>query len=286
MQHSAKVLIVGLGDLGAEIARQLQQLQIKVIGLRRSVPAEHDKNISIDMIAADVTQPASLQVLQTIEPQIIVYCVAANGQTDVEYQAAYVEGLRNILATQRHNSQLRHVFFVSSTRVYGQDTDELLDESIAALPSDFGGKRLLEGEQFLQSLACGHTVLRLSGIYGPGRLRMINLAKAPDYWPAQNIWSNRIHRDDAAAFIVFLIRQVLAGDYIQHCYIVTDCKPTPQYEVLAWLAAQMQTRQPEVPPGGFPVGGGKRLSNQSMLATGFKLQYPDYQAGYRSLLQE
>ena len=286
MQHSPKILIVGLGDLGAEIARQLLQLHIGVIGLRRSVSPDHDKNISMEMIAADVTRPASLAVLQTIEPQIIVYCVAASGQTDAEYQAAYVEGLRNVLATQQRNTQLRHVFFVSSTRVYGQDTDELLDESIAALPSDFGGKRLLEGEQLLQSLACGYTVLRLSGIYGPGRLRMINLAKAPDRWPPQNSWSNRIHRDDGAAFIVFLIRQVMAGQAIQNCYIVTDCKPTPQYEVLTWLAEQIGLPQFVAPTSVVSAKGGKRLSNQSMLATGFKLQYPDYQAGYRTLLPE
>lgn len=285
---SPKILIVGLGDLGAEVARQLMQLHIDVIGLRRTVSLIHEEKSgsSMETIAADVTQPASMAMLETLKPEIIVYCVAASGQSDAEYQAAYVEGLRNVLATQQHNIQLRHVFFVSSTRVYGQDTDQLLDESIPALPSDFGGQRLLEGEHLLQSLACGYTALRLSGIYGPGRLRMINLAKSPDYWPAQNGWSNRIHRDDAAAFIVFLIRQVLTGQAIQHCYIVTDNRPTPQYEVLAWLAEQMQLPQPEVPVGQASVRGGKRLSNQSMLATGFKLQYPDYQAGYRTLLPE
>ncbi len=287
-KHSPKVLIVGLGDLGAEVARQLMQLHIDVIGLRRTVSLIHEEKpgSSMEMIAADVTQPASLAVLETIKPEIMLYCVAASGQSDAEYQAAYVEGLRNVLSTQQHNTQLRHVFFVSSTRVYGQDTDGLLDESIPALPSDFGGQRLLEGECLLQSLACGYTALRLSGIYGPGRLRMINLAKSPDYWPAQNSWSNRIHRDDAAAFIVFLIKQALAGKPVQHCYIVTDSKPTPQYEVLAWLAEQMKLPQPEVSAGLASVRGGKRLSNQSMLATGFKLQYPDYQAGYRTLLPE
>lgn len=184
-----KVLVVGLGDLGAEVARQLMQLHIDVIGLRRTVSSVHDDRTASrpKMISADVMQPGSLAVLETLKPQIIVYCVAASGQTDAEYQAAYVEGLRNVLATQQCNTQLRHVFFVSSTRVYGQDTEQVLDESIPALPSDFGGQRLLEGECLLQSLACGYTTLRLSGIYGPGRLRMINLAKSPDYWPAQNL---------------------------------------------------------------------------------------------------
>lgn len=278
----AKVLIVGFGDLGAETARQLATVNVEVIGLRRSPqPALNEAASSnIEIISADVSKPTSLQVLETIKPEIIVYCVAAGGQTDAEYQSAYVDGLSNVLATQKQNTRLKHVFFVSSTRVYGQDTEEILDESVTALPADFGGRRLLEAEQALQTLSCGHTVLRLSGIYGPGRLRMINLAKSPHNWPKQNVWSNRIHRDDAAAFIVFLIQQVLAGNAIQNCYVVTDCKPVPQYEVLAWLAAEMQLARPEP----IAVNGGKRLSNQSMLESGFKLQYADYKAGYRTLL--
>ena len=279
---SPKILIAGFGDLGAEIARQLVQSDMHVIGLRRSISSTLGEatNSNVEMIAADVTQLESLTALEMIKPEIIVYCVAAGGQTDAQYQLAYVEGLRNVLVTQKNNTRLQHVFFVSSTRVYGQDTQALLDESVPALAADFGGKRLLEAEQLLQTLSSGTTTLRLSGIYGPGRLRMLNLAKSPDNWPKQNVWSNRIHRDDAAAFIVYLIKQILAGNKVQSCYIVTDCKPVPQYEVLAWLATQLQVDQPEQ----LLASGGKRLSNKVMLETGFKLQYPDYKAGYRTLL--
>lgn len=277
-----KILIAGCGDLGTAIARQLAVSGINAVGLRRNaqaMPGEAAGSFS-SIIPADVTQPPTLEPLQFLQPEIIVYCVAASGQTDAEYQSAYVDGLRNVLATQKDNARLKHVFFVSSTRVYGQDTDALLDESVAAQPADFGGRRLLEAEQLLQALGCGHTALRLSGIYGPGRLRMINLARSPADWPKQNGWSNRIHRDDAAAFIAFLIRQVLAGANVQDCYIVTDSMPVPQYEVLGWIAAQIQAVTPRL----LPVSGGKRLSNKSMLETGFKLQYPDYRAGYRTLL--
>jgi len=279
---SPKVLIVGYGDLGRELGHQLAQNGIEAIGVRRSVhsTADGSNHQDVTVISADVTQHLSVATLASINPEIIVYCVAASGQSDAEYKAAYVDGLRNVLATQQHNRQLQHVLFVSSTRVYGQDTDELLDESIAAVPSDFGGERLLEAETLLKTLPCGTTVLRLSGIYGPGRLRMLNLAKSPDNWPKQNIWSNRIHRDDAAAFIAFLIKQILAGNDVQDCYIVTDCKPVPQYEVLEWLAAQLQTEKAKP----FPASGGKRLNNKALLASGFKLQYPDYQAGYKTLL--
>ena len=273
----AKILIVGCGDLGGTVAAQLSAMNIQVTGVRRS-----DAAISgVEIIQADITDVSSLEVLKPIQPDILIYCVAANGQTDEQYKANYVDGLRNVLATQSGNSNLKHVFFVSSTRVYGQKTDALLDESTPAIAADFGGQRLLEAEALLNNLSCNTTVLRLSGIYGAGRLRMINLAKSPQNWPAQNSWSNRIHKDDAAAFMVFLVLKVLASKPIGTCYIVTDSKPSSQYDVLSWIANQMQINSDvEIPA----VEGGKRLINQFMLSTGFQLQYPDFMSGYRALL--
>jgi len=271
------VLIVGCGDLGGTVAAQLSAMNIQVTGVRRT-----DATISgVEIIQADITEAPSLEVLKPIQPDILIYCVAANGQTDEQYKANYVDGLRNMLATQTENSNLKHVFFVSSTRVYGQKTDVLLDESTPAIAADFGGERLLEAEALLNNLSCNTTVLRLSGIYGAGRLRMINLAKSPQNWPAQNSWSNRIHKDDAAAFMVFLVLQVLASKPIGACYIVTDSKPSSQCEVLSWIANQMQINSDVTAPA---IEGGKRLSNQSMLSTGFQLQYPDFMSGYQALL--
>ena len=276
-----QVLIVGCGDLGGAVAKLLAKSGIQTTGVRRSTGGT-------DTIQADVTQPASLEVLKLVKPEVLIYCVAANGQTDEQYKAHYVDGLQHVLATQAQNSKLKHVFFVSSSRVYGQVTDKLLDESVVAVPADFGGVRLLEAEGLLNTLVCNTTVLRLSGIYGEGRLRMINLAQLPAGWPAQNSWSNRIHRDDAAAFMVFLVQQVLAGKNIEDCYIVTDSMPVPQHEVLLWLADRLGIEVPShiATHSAPPIEGGKRLSNQTMLATGFLLQYPHYKAGYRALLDE
>jgi len=276
----AKILIVGCGDLGTAIANRLVDEKYEVIGLRRSLQTLPQ----MQMLQGDVTDASSLQALVALMPEIVIYCVAANGQNDAAYQAQYVTGLKNILASQSRNQQLQHVFFVSSTRVYGQEATALLDENITALPADFGGERLLEAEYLLKTLPCSATALRLSGIYGPGRLRMINLAKSPQQWPLQNSWSNRIHRDDAANFVVFLVQRILTEQTIAPCYIVTDSKPVSQYEVLTWLAKKMQLALPA--NSSAEAQGGKRLSNQLMLSSGFQLKYPDFSVGYQALLDE
>jgi len=289
------ILVVGCGDLGGEVAQQLatQHLlqstenlpKLSVIGVRRSAMQMEN----VQCIQADVTQPDCIAQLQTIQPSIVLYCVAASGQTDAQYKAQYVDGLQHVLASQKDNTHLQHVFFVSSTRVYGQRTEAILDESTPATPNDFGGERLLQAEQLLDSYHCNTTVLRLSGIYGPGRLRMISLAKSPAQWPAENSWTNRIHRDDATRFILFLIKNALMRKSPQNtisknCYIVTDSTPASQYEVLSWLALQLNVNAQKEVEASQPIQQGKRLSNRSLLATGFVLDYPSYKFGYAALL--
>jgi nucleoside-diphosphate-sugar epimerase len=204
----AKVLIVGCGDLGTAIAVRLQQKH-EVIGLRVS-----DKLLPHGMqtIQADVTKPNMLEQLEKLSPDIIIYCVSAGGQTDEKYEASYVAGLKNVLTTQIQNASLQHVFFVSSTRVYGQITNDLLDENTPAIPADFGGERLLEAENALKALPCKSTSMRLSGIYGTGRLYLVNMSKDLSKWPQENHWSNRIHRDDAAAFIALMTNKALTTE--------------------------------------------------------------------------
>jgi nucleoside-diphosphate-sugar epimerase len=285
----AKVLIIGCGDLGTAIATRLKQTQ-EVIGLRQS-----DKQLPLGMqtIQADVTQASMLSKLEKLNPNIIIYCISAGGQTDAQYQAAYVTGLKNVLATQANNYALQHIFFVSSTRVYGQSNAEILDENAPAIPADFGGGRLLEAENVLKDFclnrctkvqACKSTSMRLSGIYGTGRLYLVNMAKDFAKWSADNHYSNRIHRDDAAGFIAFMVEKSANNQQVEDCYIVTDDMPTQQYEVLTWLANQqnIDTKNIKIP---IPQGG-KRLSNKRLRDTGFELQYPNYQVGYAEILKK
>lgn len=273
---SKKALIVGCGDLGGFTAELLKAAGFDVYALRRSGQPFG----TIQVLQGDVTDSASLSALVDLAPDYIVYCVSADQRTDAAYQAHYVNGLQNVLATQVTNPSLKGVLFVSSTSVYGQTTDTIIDEDTEAVPLGFGGLRLLEAEQLLNQMPCATLALRLSGIYGEGRLRMIRLAQQ-DQWPVQNPWTNRIHRNDAARFIVHLIHQLHAGQALLPHYIVTDGLPTRQYQVLRWIAQQLGLSIPDQVPND---NGGKRLSNQAMLATGFALDYPDFKAGYAALL--
>lgn len=273
------VLIAGCGDLGGKLAELLVAYGAEVTGLRRSAAK---LPTGVRAVLCDVTQVESLQGLAAIKPDFLVYCVAAGEQSDENYRAIYVQGLYNVLLALTPAQSLKHVFFVSSTRVYGQNVETILNESIPPQTAEFGGERLLEAEYLLSKLPYPSTILRLSGIYGQGRANMIKLARQPERWPRQNPWTNRIHRDDAARFIAFLLDLAIKKQTVDPCYIVTDSRPVPQWVVLLWLAKEMKmnTNGLTAPP----VAGGKRLSNFRMRLTGFELKYEDYRAGYATLL--
>ena len=274
------ILIAGCGDLGSTLGQSLATAGYRIAGLRRTAAPLSN---GIRTLSGDVTQADTLNHLAKLRPSILVYSVSADTQSDDSYRAHYVDGLRNMLTALKFADSLRHVFFVSSTRVYGQSTEELVNERTPAIPADFGGQRLLEAESLLATAACPGTALRLSGIYGPGRTRMLKLAANPTDWPARNTWTNRIHRDDAAAFIALLIQRAMNHEPVENCYLVTDSTPASQYEVLRWLAEEMGTEGlPAIDPA---VIGGKKLDNARMLDTGFALRYSSYREGYAGELR-
>lgn len=277
MLTQLQVLIVGFGDLGRFTASLLLQAGYDVTGLSRTAK-QHD---NVRMLQGDVTDTSLLKQLENFSPDYILYCVSADGQTDAQYKAQYVDGLRNICEAQRHNTELKGLLFVSSTRVYGQQEDELIDEHVVAKPKDFGGRRLLEAEQLLSTQSFQAVILRLSGIYGPGRNRMLKLAKQPENWPNTNAWTNRIHRNDAAGFIVHLINKLKKQQQVEPLYIVTDDLPCRFYTVLESIAAMYKITVPDTPVAAI---GGKRLCNHALRATGFNLQYPNYKVGYKAIV--
>lgn len=271
-----QVLQIGCGGLGALVAQAtLAQGHALTIVRRSPLPVpEGAQALYLDVIAEE-----NLSALSTMQPEILLYCLApVEGQS---YQQTYVQGLRHVLANVSMAS-MKHVFFISSTGIYGEDQGQWIDDETPALPADDGGRIMLEAEQLLAQLPCGHTALRVSGIYGPQRLYLLRLLQNRERWPTQAHWTNRMHEQDVAAAVVHLYQQVAVGGVLPaHC-ILSDGVPAMQHEVLQWLAAQQQLPAPATPP--LQPQSGKRIRSRFLQHTGFKPQFADYQAGYASIL--
>ena len=276
------ILLAGCGDLGTEAGLRFAAAGHRVVGWRRSpekLPA------AIEGVAADLGS-ADLPPVPA-DTTAVVVAVAADSPTEAAYLAAYVDGLTHVLdALERDGVTPRRVLFVSSTAVYGDAAGGWVDESTTTTLGGFSGRVLREAEELLLSRLRGTgsvgVVLRLGGIYGPGRTRLIDQVRSGTaVIPDEPRFTNRIHRDDAAAAMVHLAS--MAADPAP-IYVGVDNDPADLGDVLRFLAGEMGYPEPPVGPAGQARGGNKRCSNALLRSSGLEFAYPTFREGYRAVL--
>jgi nucleoside-diphosphate-sugar epimerase len=278
----ARVLIAGCGYIGHEIAGRLVAQGDQVFALNRR-PRELPSGVV--QVLADLT---GLNTLNQLPPGLdqVVYCAAANQRETTAYHQVYVQGPRNLLAALRSQGQSpQRIVFTSSTSVYGQQNGEWVDENSSAEPWLSNGRLLLEGEATFREGSIPAIVVRLAGIYGPGRSRFIQRVREgqPVAADAAQRFTNRIHRDDCAGAIVHLLKHPSP----KRLYLGVDCAPCTELEVLEWLARRLKVALPPMDLRGClqaERGSNKRCGNARLLASGYQFSYPTYREGLAALL--
>jgi nucleoside-diphosphate-sugar epimerase len=249
-------------------------------------------------VAADLTDPSTLTALPPVDA--LVYCAAANGRTPESYEAAYVHGLENILGALGPAS-LTRALLTSSTAVYAQEDGSDVDERSPTEPTSFSGQILLRSEQLLQDkLGARASVLRLAGIYGPTRTRLVrSVAEGGAPAPPASRLSNRIHVADCAGALAHL----LAVDALAPCYVGVDSDPAPLAEVMAFIAGRVgapwppSAAEPDPARAAAPApsdasvtrrstGNNKRCLNALLTASGYRFAFPSYRDGYPAICDE
>jgi nucleoside-diphosphate-sugar epimerase len=273
MNHA--VLVAGAGDVGTRAAVLLAGAGFDVFALRRHVPREAHPGVR--WLAGDLTRPETLQGLPSVRH--VIYCATPAGRDDAAYRAIFLDGPRHLLSALPEPPQ--RMVFASSSAVYGEHGGAWVDESTPPAPLGFNGRVLLEAEAALRDAVSEAVAVRLAGLYGPGRLQLIQRlrdgqARVPR---GQGVYANRIHVQDAAASLVHLA----CLEQPQPVYVAVDDRPRPideLYDALARLAGAVPPGDGPPPPG----VGNKRLSNARLKATGFVLQWPDAADGYAACL--
>jgi nucleoside-diphosphate-sugar epimerase len=272
-----RILIAGCGDVGNVLAELLLQTGHVVYGLKRDVSSLPE---GVEPIQADLTRPATLEDLPA-DFDGLVFMPTPGSRDQASYEAIFIDGLRNLCTALDHEPG--RTLLVSSTAVFGQSDGSIVNEDTEPEPARFNGQVLLEMERLGKSYTEHLVVARISGIYGPGREGMIRLAGSEGLEVQQTppFYTNRIHRDDAAAALLHL----LTIEDPQDLYIVSDDCPAARYEVLSWLAAELGNTAPSGLASENATRG-KRVDNLRLRKSGFQLMYPDYRAGYTSVLEQ
>jgi nucleoside-diphosphate-sugar epimerase len=271
------VLLAGCGDLGTAVGLRFATAGQRVIGVRRSAQLLPDafERQAVDLRVAVPVVPA--------DTAIVVVALAAGERSAAAYRATYLDGLAHVLDGVDASGASPLVLLVSSTAVYGVTDGSVVDENTPAEPPSETAAVLLEAEQLLASRAPRATALRLGGIYGPGRERLITTVREGRAGiPTHSLHTNRIHRDDAARAILHLATAVAEPAPV---YLGVDDEPAQYADVVRFLAAELGVPEPDGSVDAPREGGGdKRCSNALLRSTGFVFTYPSYREGYRALL--
>ncbi len=265
---SPTLLFAGFGDIAQRVAKKISGL-CQLHAIKRS-PIESPSDIT--MHYADLGDSERLEkLIIDIRPDYILVALTPNEYNEQGYHKAYVETTDSLVKSLESTACDALVMFISSTSVYGQNEAEWVDETSITQPQKYNGRLLLQAENNLKPIR--HCVLRCSGLYQDISDRMLQLSS--QITEKNYRWSNRIHRDDVAAFIVHLISRAENKQPIATCYVVSDSQP----EILANVLLRIGDSEVDLTQIPKMITG-KRCNNKQMLGTQFQLTYPNYTAGY------
>ncbi len=267
-----RIAVLGAGYVGSALARAAAQRGDTVFAVRRSAAPPSS---SIHWLAGDLSSGGIVGI--PAELDAIVLSVAPSGAGDA-YETTYPPAARFAVALAQ-STGATSVVYTSSTGVYGGRDGEVVTEASPRNGAGPGNAALMQAEDFVLAAHIAHaTVLRVAGIYGPGRdprARMSN----PQQLPQRGAyWSNLAHRDDIVAAVLHVIdTQPLTG-----VFNVADGAPTLACDVARWLAASRG-----VDPSTLEFGNDaqrsrndQRVSNAALCATGWSPRYPSFREGF------
>ncbi|MEX3011097.1 SDR family oxidoreductase [Hoeflea sp. TYP-13] len=185
--------------------------------------------------------------------------------------------------------------YLSTVGVYGDHQGEWVNEASECCPvSKRSVWRAKAEAQWLAASKKGGipvAVLRLSGIYGPGRNPFVKIENGTArrlVKPGQVF--NRIHVDDIAGAAAHLMAKEAGG-----LWNVTDDLPAPPQDVVLYACELMGVAPPPeidfetadlTPMARSFYGENKRVSNARLKASGYELRYPDYKCALSAMWKD
>lgn len=277
----ARSLIVGCGDIGLRVARRLRERgEAPALIVRSAASAGALRTEGFEVQALDLDRETPVfdaeQVYWFAPPP-------AQGREDPRLRR-WLAGLSPQPA--------RRIVYISTSGVYGDCAGRWIDEDEPLKPQTDRGHRRLDAERALSEFARHSTgavmVLRVPGIYGPGRLPVERLQQhLPVVREDEAPWTNRIHAEDLASVALAAMDHGAAG----RAYNVSDGQPTTMSDYFVRCArllnlpepprVSMQEARARLTPAMLSfLEESKRLVNRRMLEElGVVLRYPDLAAG-------
>ncbi len=279
---NSKILIFGGGFSGQHIANAARELGAEVLCSRRD-PSKKGADFAFDSASKTVISEKNFHGITHL-----ISCVppAQNGEDPVLEKCGHI--IKNI--------PLKWAGYLSTTGVYGDYKGDWVTEKSDVHPTQNRSIRRLACEQKWEALGIPLQILRLPGIYGPGRSALETVASQKNsmvYKPGQVF--SRIHIDDIAGAIIHLIN-LFSKDICPKIINISDSLPATNIEVLSCAANLLEIPIPDIES--FESASKKmspmalsfwqenrKVSNHKLCNDlGYKLIHADYREGLKDCL--
>jgi nucleoside-diphosphate-sugar epimerase len=277
--------IVGFGDIGRRVAALWSGYGGEVAALVRTP----GNRVDWQTVSGDLDYPETLGCISC--PRAILFHFAPPPP------AGSIDTRTIHLLEALDEAPPRRIVYISTSGVYGDCQGDWVRESRPVCPENDRSRRRVDAEQQLAAFAQRHSlpliVLRVPGIYGPGRLPLERLRRGePVVCPEEAPWSNRIHAEDLAAIAV----QAGKDNAPAGIYNASDDQPTSMTDYLYQLADRVGLPRPDCislaearqifsPRMQEYLGESRRLDNRRMKTVlGVRLRYPTLATGLQAAL--
>lgn len=277
-KSSEKIAIIGCGYVGKAMAKFWHKQGHSITGT--TTRAENLSELEEITDQALIMRGDNGDSVQTVlqDQDTVLICVAPISDRQVnaeEYAQTYLPTVQNIVTALHQNQTVRQIIYISSCSVYGDQKGKLVDENTFLDQEGEHGKILIEAEAMLQEKPDIITlsILRLGGIYGPGReldQRLGKLAGKTLPGTGKN-WTNWIHLDDIMGAIEFVRQHRFSGTF----NLVNDVQLTSQ-DLCNLICDRQQLERviwDESKPPFSAVNA--RVNNHKIKALGYQFIYGD-----------
>ena len=295
MSLSGKRLVIfGCGYVGSAVAQVALAAGARVEALTRN-PEKAAALRAAGLVKVVVADLASTDWHAQLEggPDFVVNTVSSGGPD--QYWQSYVVGMQSIVSwAAAARGPVGTLVYTSSTSVYPQGGGAVVEETADAPGATPNGRIISESEVLLRNAPEGsirrHFILRLAGIYGPGRHHLLDQLRegAATLNGSGSHRLNLAHRDDIVTAILACLRA--PAEVGSDVFNVADTAPALRSDVVAWLAQQLGRPAPAFDGattarrGGAPMPDRIISSAKIQRVLGWQPRYPDYQAGFGAIL--
>lgn len=269
-----KIAIVGCGYVGSAIARRWSQDGHRVTATATGTERIAElKEVARDAVVMRGDDPSAMRELLQDQEAVLV---SVGDRSRTKYKETYLGTALNLVATLPQAPGLRQIIYTSSCSVYGDKNGEWVDEDSPVVPANDKIKTLCDTEQVLLGASSPEVrvcILRLGGIYGPGReiikiFRNVAGTTRPGTGAEPTNW---IHLDDIVGALEFVRMKRSQGIY----NLVHDVSLTSR-ELLDGLCQQYGLAEVSWDPSAPPTRSyNARVSKQKIKVAGFELIHPE-----------